>query len=328
MAGAGSLHLVVPDLLPALAHPDRPPLPTLGRLLARADRGPAPADDYHRLLYQHFGFTRPDGDVPVGAFARLGEGGEPDEAFWLCATPVHLVAQRDRVVLARAEALTADEVDALAEEINRTFAEDGWHLETRAGRLYLRAPGDCAITTHPVDAAEGRDIRPLLPAGPDRLPMHRFLTELQMLLHQSPVNEARESAGKIAITGLWLWGAGRLPTRSAQAPGLTVYSDDPFGIGLSRYTGNVAQPLPHGPEAIAEGEGLVVLPIPRDAVVPALAGLEANWIGPAVAGLRRGRWDRLVLYPGCGQRFELRRRHWWRFWRRGSAAALAEAACR
>jgi hypothetical protein len=55
------------------------------------------------------------------------------------------------------------------------------------------APQDLVCTDPAL--AVGRDIHPLLPAGKDAARWRRLGTELQMLLHEHPVNKAREARG-------------------------------------------------------------------------------------------------------------------------------------
>jgi len=41
-----------------------------------------------------------------------------------------------------------------------------------------------------------------------KIKWRRLQNELQMLLHDHPVNAAREARGELAINGIWFWGAG------------------------------------------------------------------------------------------------------------------------
>jgi hypothetical protein len=73
--------------------------------------------------------------------------------------------------------------------------------------------------------ASGTNIFDHLPAdAKGKIHWRRLQNELQMLLSQHPVNAAREAAGKLAINGIWFWGAGALsePPPEPQEPNRSV----------------------------------------------------------------------------------------------------------
>ena len=126
---------------------------------------------------------------------------------------------RDRVVVVPAEALhiSASEADALCAALNRPFRrrDGGRALDAGAG---ARVSAELGSTT-----AGAR-----LPAASRAAAGDALLTEIQMLLHAHPVNEAREARGEPAVNSLWLWGAGRRQ-RSATLRWQSVAADDPAG---------------------------------------------------------------------------------------------------
>ena len=73
----------------------------------------------------------------------------------------------------------------------------------RAARALQFTVGDPALIA-------GRDVYGHLPDGADGPFVRRVLTELQMVMHDHPVNRARERAGRLAANSLWLWGGGVL----------------------------------------------------------------------------------------------------------------------
>ena len=50
----------------------------------------------------------------------------------------------------------------------------------------------------------------------DRATAHwrRLSNEVQMLLHDHPVNLRRQQAGQVPVNALWFWGGGALPVRN------------------------------------------------------------------------------------------------------------------
>jgi hypothetical protein len=69
------------------------------------------------------------------------------------------------------------------------------------------------------------------------------MNELQMLLHDHPVNQAREERGEPVINSLWFWGNGVLP-ESVSAPGPEICADHALARGLARHAGIRCSPVP------------------------------------------------------------------------------------
>ena len=132
-------------------------------------------------------------------------------AYWLYATPVHLVLQRDTFSLAAPVPLSldADEVDALTATLNQHFASDGfvffWHKNT----WFLSLPTNPHISTTAPKIAISRDISAYLPVGEGAIKWASFTNEIQMLLFEHPVNLAREAKKLPAINSIWCYGGGQ-----------------------------------------------------------------------------------------------------------------------
>ncbi len=332
---ANTLHLLIPGLLgpqPATAtDPNWPaPLaPALAWLLARAERRAAPPSP-DATLCELFGVPGAAA-APVAALTRLVDGGELDEGgWWLRADPVHLRADMRAVFLvdARALAIEPDEAGALVAAFNQTFREDGLRLiAPHPDRWYLRLPADPGITTRALCDAVGRDITSLLPQGPAGRRWNTLLTEIQMLFHQHPVNQAREAHARPSINSVWFWGGGEGPA-AARAPAAGLYADDPLTRGLARLAGAAVSPAPERAGdwmAAAPGaDSLVVLETARhdsidsdrDAWTEHVAALERDWFALCRRWLQTGRLAALRLYPGNGQSYALTGAARWRFWRR------------
>lgn len=331
---ARALTLFIPGLsgplpgLGAVPAGEWPPLPLWRRLLSRADAAPGLPSGQETALCALFDIPVA-GDPPVAAITRVFDGGMPDEAWWLRADPVHLIADRDQLVLADPEpALSAAEAAVLGGELASHVAEYGFHLEVRTpGRWYLRAEPAPCLTTQSTRAAAGRDIHSLLPAGPHASQWRRLLNELQMILHACPVNEARMAQGLPAINSVWFWGGGRLPPAGPR-PWDGVCADDLLSRALALHTGVACAPLPsavgpwlsglEGDDHLAVLENLVpaVNALDIGAWFAGLAALERHWLEPLVQGLRDGRLDRLYLVDDHGRGWALDRRALRRWWRR------------
>ena len=112
--------------------------------------------------------------------------------------------------------LPRDEALGLSAEIAGVLGEHGFtlHIGRDSRRWYLRLPNVPDIVTRPPLAALGDHIDPYLPSGPERRFWHRLANDVQMVLHGTAINAARERRGEPPINSLWFWGAGTLPART------------------------------------------------------------------------------------------------------------------
>lgn len=365
------LTLLIPELLwpepEDRATQDDLACPALETLLARAGRGPArsAATSYEAALCDAAGLPE---NAPYAALRRLGESGGPEGANeasgantagdWLAVDPVHLRFLQERLVLADPTQLELadDEAQALIAGFNRELAAYGrFHLGA-AGRWYLE-PADPALAGEhrapPLSAVAGRSVERLLPSLGEAQAQRRLQNAAQMLLHEHPVNRAREATGRMTVNALWLWGGGPLPS-DLTLPFDAILSDDPLARGLAHAAGVPARARPADAAALlgqrsrlaAEARTahpLVVLDDLATAVQyesgeayrAALARLDAEWFAPLLAALRDGtlRGELTLLAPTVYGRLEWRlaRPASWAFWRRPKPLAtwareLAELA--
>lgn len=269
--------------------------------------------------------------LPVAPYALLGEGSDgttgphparPGDAAWMCADPVHLRVDRDRLVLADATLLELgrDEADALCESLNRHFGDVMTLIPARPDRWYARLKDLPDMSTTPLRLALGAALEGCMPEGPDGGRWRAIINEAQMLIHEHPVNLAREAAGKPAANGIWFWGAGRLQPVAADtgavdarrdAPLDALAADSPLARGLARSAGIAVRNLPDGAERWLDAETnagvalIVVDSLERPAAHgdahawhAALAALERHWFSPLLAALRHGQIGMVTLLLG------------------------------
>ena len=331
------LTLVVPDLLrPAGAQDAEVRPPALEILLARGRRSDLAALGMEAWLCQAFEVER-QRDWPVAPLTAALDGLDPAPGYWLRCDPVHFRVERAqlRIVDATCFPLAADEARALVAALNAHFGTDGLSFfAPQPARWYVKL--DCASgpATHALPDVAGRDVDPHLPGGDGSLYWHRALNEIQMLLHDHPVNQAREARGEPAINSVWPWGGGVKP-RVAGRPFSRVWSDDPLALALATASGASALPLP-ATAAVLPGDegdrGLAVLPQLRAAARygdaerwrAALDALERDWFAPLLDALRKRRLAGLALVaPGAEScpRYEIEGGDLWKFWRRARPLA-------
>jgi len=317
------VELVVPALFHAAAG-----APALQLLLARGRRSEAAPAALEGWYGSAFGLQ---GSVPAGALSALACGADAANGHWLRADPVHLRADRDRLLLIPSAGfdIAADEAQQLCAALNLHFS-DQFTLHAFAPDCWgLQAKNAMALQTRPPIEIAGRDIDAELP---DKR-FHALLNEIQMALYQHAVNTAREARGAPVVNGLWLWGAGPLPETAAASnagPWQSVSAADPVALGLAKLAGmrhhapagDASAWLERAPE---DGRHLVVLDALRgaqalgdaEAFAARLQALEERWFAPLLAALRAGRIGMVTLrVPDAGAAFETVRGDLRRFWRR------------
>ena len=326
------LELAVPGLLGAQV---AEPLPALELLLARGRKKSSPASGFESWLAISFGLEK--AQLPAGALTALALGIDPGNRYWLRADPVHLRADRDRLLLFPSQGFALDGKEA--EQLGAALMQ---HFSDRFALKVLR-PDVWVIETAVETAAEAKAPIELVGVNVDaHLPgkgWHALLNEIQMTLYQHPVNTVREEHGEPVVNSVWLWGGGRLPS-SAQAPWQSVSADDPVALGLARLSGarragtgaGASEWLAHAPE---DGRHLVVLDALRAprafgdeaALARAVHGLEEDWFAPLLGALKAGRIGMVTLHaPDAGLAFETVRGDLRRFWRRPRALSAYSPA--
>lgn len=298
-------------------------LPALETLLARGHLAEAPAEGYEAALCEAFGVARQQ-DWPVAPLTLAATGEAPGDAWWLRADPVHLQVMRDRIVLAGVPGLLHEEAAAFAHAIAAHFGDDFAPRPVHAQRWLLRCAEAPDLFTTPLSFAVGRDIDPLLPRGGDALRFRSRLNELQMLLHDHPINQAREARGELPVNSLWLWGGGRLPERAARSRALHASHEEARALGSA--CGATLRPLPERLSgAVMEAEnvtllgGLAASGQAGDAFGwrEGLRQLERDWFEPLRGRLRQlGPQGLRVLDPDHGRCLHLHAGDAWRVWRR------------
>ena len=335
--GTEALHIAIPGLLNRWPVQDQPGFPrprcaALERLLARATPRSVGTHGPDGTLFALFGLPAGnDSSLPVAAVTRLYDAGEDARnGWWLRVDPVHLRADLHTVRLFEfgSADIDAAEAQSLVAEINTMFGAEGWILDAPSPtRWYLRLEDDPRLQTHSLHEVRGRDLNVFLLSGAEGRRWNGRLTEIQMLLHASPVNADRERSAKASVNGIWPWGGGRLPRGANIAS--AIFADDALTRGLARLAGVAFSALPKTAvewrEATKGGSGsLVVLNTVRDARsnedphlwAEEVEALEAGWMADCLRWLQAGVLDEMSIYVGDGRTFDVAGRGLRRFWRR------------
>ncbi len=301
------LHLIIPGLiLPPATLADaiaELPLPALSSLLGRGRVTWHPAQPLEHWLAQAFGMSAET--VPYGALRLLGEGVDPADGIWVCADPVPLQLTHDKLIVGSPTELDLDAAEAaqFIATLNAHFSDVGKFVAPHPARWYLRLSAQTAAELlparlHPLSSVVSRSMRPFLPTPP----WQRLMNEIQMALHGHPQNAAREATRKPRVGGVWLWGAGTLPTARIEPlePVAALWANDALARGLAMQANIPRQPLPVQ-ATLADGMALLdTLAEAAQAVnVPAWRGaitlLEAEWLAPLLAALKSRRLSALRI---------------------------------
>ena len=292
--------------LPALAHfaatgPVR-------ALLLRADQLPDGASGFLAGLREYF----PDIDtsLPAGALTRQFVAHDAGDALWLAADPAWARPDINGIRLMACGHLQLDmaQAQALAAPLLPLFAEAGMQLQVSTPEhWHVRLPADTVLPEFSApEQAMGEDLSQHMPQGPAGKRWRLLLNEVQVALHQNPLNAARHARRMVPVNTLWLWGGGRLP-KPVRTELRGVISDD---VLLS---------------AVAQRAGLE----PRSRTSANIGRASAGWLidlQDVAAGDVEAQWwsileplatrQPLALNFASGERWLRRPWHRWRLWRR------------
>jgi hypothetical protein len=212
------------------------------------------------------------------------------------------------------------------------FHDTGFVLEPLAsGDFLLLAPQMPVAQTSEPARAIGNSIADAQPGDPA---LRRLGAEIEMWLHEHPVNEKRTRRGEVPVTGLWLWGGGPSLAPRDMPPAIEAPSDITFGSdaylqGLCDLLGKKVFPLPQQltdifgyPRARRAALVIEIGPMlhsnPRWTFFDAVAQIDRAYIAPAVEALSAGNLERLVILANDHE-LTLRARDRFKLWRRISS---------
>ncbi len=307
------LTLLIADLIPPPGFALPVAMPALDELLARCLTKSTAGCTLEDTLLAEFAT---DGFAPIAALTHLADypGPAVAETTWIRADPVHFAVSRDNMQLFDSHVVkpTADEMLAIAETINSHFVEDGLVVHfADAARGYIEINANDIPVATPIWAMSDASVFDNLPriTTKTRTNWRARTNEIQMLLHDHPVNQAREAAGAVPINGLWLWGGGSLKDFDGGCEYDHVVARLALARGLAAVCGCPQTTLPTSmnewlanPAANAKNT-LVVLHTAtreirsqaREAWPIELASIDRDWITPAVAALDQGTLTSLTL---------------------------------
>lgn len=293
-------------------------LPNLDWLLRYAAER-RPVGDWRRWLCEELGQSALAGLPPAHLVAHRA-GHSLDAGTWL-ATPLRLEARLDHVRLVDRGLLRIedDERDAWCAEFARHFGPTVALHPGNARCFILTGVNGAEVRTQDPARLLDMDIGASLPAGKGAGELRRLGAEIDMWLHSSALNEARERNRRPRISSLWLWGGGAasasMPTTALSAD-VALQGQDPWLAALAEAGG---REVTRGATdfASAGNAAHVVAEFAPMSGAPdeTLPRIDAHWLAPARAALSRGELHLLEIVAN-DRCFRIRARPAWRVWRR------------
>lgn len=299
--------LVLPSLVwpgSGIASPlQRLNLPALAMLLGRGKPQREASIPWSRWLPAQFGAET----LPWAELRLAGESSLPAVTcnWLLCADPVSLAFASDALLLRgpREIGLDADETAAIRASLATEFGELGQWLAASPSRFYLAPTAPVSARFHPLQEVLGRPVALFAAEGEGAREWNRIANEIQVMLHNHPVNQARAEHGQLSANALWFWGGAQETAIALSSPANHICSRDPLLRGLAQRTGSTQVDTPtrlgagvpgHSwmhdarlQEAAQDGD--------LDAWLAALDDIEHLILQPLILGWRDGRIDEIRL---------------------------------
>lgn len=316
-----TLTLIVPDANP-LTGDDVSAVASLPRLARLAGRGSvskraieASQDSLQAAILAALQLRDAAENYRGAPVMRAGISGELATGFWLRAQPIHFAAGLDRVTMVplRGSArMSAAERQQLSPTFTDHLQSTGFELHDGAdGEWLLRAPAPLQVRTVGPAFAAANPRDEILPGGRDAGGLRRLMTELQMLLHEHPVNTRRQVRGMPLLNAIWIHGEGMSSDVRAR-PLPAAHGDDVYLRGIYLMQGQSVQAKPVDAAALlAQVTGPTVAVVD----VPDLEALDSRWLAPLSRALLGGAIAKLtVMFEGWD--VSTARGAMFKFWRR------------
>lgn len=216
-------------------------------------------------------------------------------SFWLRAQPIHFAAGLDRLttVPLRGQArMSAAERSALHPTLVDHLQATGFELiDGATGEWLLRSDAPLQIETVTPEFAAANPGPESLPRGRDAGGLRRLMTEMQMLLHEHPVNTQRQARGLPALNAIWVHGEGTLSDVTARSLPAAC-GDDVYLRGIYRLHGLAVANQPADAVTLLEQ---IAGPTVAIVAAPDAETVESQWLAPLSRALMSGAIAKLTV---------------------------------
>jgi hypothetical protein len=297
--------------------------PALERLWSRGKRTALESPTPNHLRFKLFGM-QPEGHLPVAALTHVNDRNIRPRSnyYWLRADPVTMWADMAQVFMtsygfADLDPYERNEIELCVRDVLQREGIDLHADHPERWCIALGSPIEFGFT--PLDEALGMDVAEALPDHPEARYWRRILNEVQVALHNCPVNERRRAVGKREVNSVWFWGGGFLPDAAAHYVLDTVYSENAVSRGLAIINDCPTKRQNEALESDFSSDGLAVLidwgldSNDAEIEMTLLESLVGNLLGRADRGqlvltIYEGRGQGRVYGPDARRRFWSRRR--------------------
>lgn len=332
-----NLHLFIPSLfwhdtsLPEIYH--ELPSSNLKTLLTKSSKTEEPPQNIEAWLCNAFNITKQQNwpIAPITLHAESTNNISIDNDYWLRADPVHLRIEQNHVLLADSQAfnISIKESKLLADSLNQHFAKLGLEFSPLShDRWYIRLTKVANMKTCELSQVTGKNINYFLPSGTDSIFWNNISNEIQMLLHEHPINKSRSARDELTINSVWLWGGGIMP-KSINSIYHKIWSNNLLSHALALASDTKHEELPldlkKWQTTAPSGNHLIVLDtLWRKTQYNNAYGwredfknLEENWFSPLYVALQKGKINKLTLTSlntNSTRNFTITRKNLWKFW--------------
>ncbi len=272
--------------------------------------------------------------LPVAALTHVSDRKKTtkDDYFWLRSDPVTMWADMAKVFMTSHGFADLDpyERNEIENCIRSVLLEEGIHLHAdHAERWCIALNEPLQFEFTPLDEALGMDLAEALPSHPEARFWRRVLTEIQVALHNCPVNMRRRQAGRQEINSVWFWGGGLIPEAAPHDLIDTVYSNHPVtrGLAIINDCSLKKQGKAGHREFSRDGHSVLIDWVPEsNYAIEELEQLEN--LSEGILGLVERKRVELTLFEGSGNGRQYNHKSQRRFWRRRVSlrASLASPA--
>ena len=225
-------HLLIPGLFGPVSNiPDAQTFSILDKLFSRYRITDIPVAGFEPTLFYMLGFQGNYDRLPLAAIVANATLHGQNHKYWLLAEPVHLKADRDRLLLFRHTSMdiSSQQAETFCAEISDYFAPDNICCVASSDPMcwILGLDEVLDIKSSWLTDVIGRPIDAYLATGKDASRWRQIMNEIQMLLYQSNVNSQRLMQGLPEVNGVWLSAYGEIPQKTSfQSLPDVIYSDN------------------------------------------------------------------------------------------------------
>lgn len=199
---------------------------------------------YNSLVCRDFGIQKKI-DFPVASIESFHKKSSSNNYIYN-ATPCYFSLQKDYYKYEKnlEKDLFYNELQELCKQLNNNFLDSNQSFFIENNKLFFQSNNNNNVGTYFPEEINQIEERRFLPFGKDALKWHSLINEIQMYLHNAPINKIRMDKNKLPINSIWFSGGGVFPENIKSPFSKTVISNSNLINKLSLITNNfmVAEP--------------------------------------------------------------------------------------